>query len=213
MDCKELGFELRLGSKGFWSAIKAAHQGPKHSLSWRPAPARLFERDDGSPMTVGTMLTEASMPGVVQSELQHCFVNMISVAQSLVDQTLKDGASLEEARKTLKRRLAAMGKAFDLLFRNDWHEGSLRETVRNALSLHTNFHERIPCDGPELALGSNAVLTLTLALHKLGTNAIKYGALSELNGSVDLFWKIIDGPSCRRLWMQWVEHDGPPFKS
>lgn len=63
-----------------------------------------------------------------------------------------------------------------------------------------------------LMVGSNAVMALTLALHELGTNAIKYGALSAPGGTIDLFWKLIDGVPGRRLWMQGVEHCGPPVE-
>ena len=52
-------------------------------------------------------------------------------------------------------------------------------------------------------------MVLTLALHELQTNAIKYGALSWRNGSVDLFWKVIGSGGDARLWMQWAECDGP----
>ena len=27
---------------------------------------------------------------------------------------------------------------------------------------------------------------------------------------VELFWKVIDGPAGKRLWIQWAERDGPP---
>lgn len=46
--------------------------------------------------------------------------------------------------------------------------------------------------------------------HELGTNAIKYGALSSPGGVVKLFWKVIDGAPGPRLWLQWIECDGPP---
>lgn len=155
------------------------------------------------------MLNEAAPIDLVQSELRHRFRNIVAVTQSLVNQTLQDGLSIAQARETLSQRLAAMTVAIDLLLQNEWKAGSLRETVRDALALRDGYHHRIHCDGPDMDVGSSTVLALTLALHELGTNAIKYGALSSSDGIVDLFWKVIDGPPGPRLWMKWVERDGP----
>jgi two-component sensor histidine kinase len=52
-------------------------------------------------------------------------------------------------------------------------------------------------------------VTLSLALHELGTNATKYGALSIPTGHVDIFWTIT-GPRRSRLKMRWEEINGPP---
>lgn len=149
---------------------------------------------------------------LVHSELRHRFRNIVAVTQSLVNQTLRDGVSIIEARDSLNQRLAAMGGAVDLLLRNDWQPGSLRALIRTTLTYPVDCSARIRCDGPDLQVGSAAVMALTLALHELQTNAIKYGALSSPDGIVELFWKVIDGPEGQRLWMQWAERDGPPVR-
>jgi two-component sensor histidine kinase len=46
---------------------------------------------------------------------------------------------------------------------------------------------------------------LSLGLHELATNAIKYGALSKPGGSIDIDWGL-DGETFR---MSWIEKDGP----
>jgi two-component sensor histidine kinase len=172
--------------------------------------AQKSDGDGRSPSTIEALLADATSLELVESEIRHRFKNIVTVTQSLVNQTLRDGIPTAQARESLNRRLSAMGAAIDLLLKNDWQPGSFRETVGKALALHDGYHDRIHCDGPELMIGSNAVLALTLALHELGTNAIKHGALSEPDGAVNLFWKLIDGPPGPRFWMQWVEHDGPP---
>ena len=176
-------------------------------------PASTTHKPDGDgswPRSIDAMLADATSLDLVHSELRHRFRNVIAVTQSLVGQTLHDGVPIAQARDTLNERLAAMATAVDLLLQNDWKPGSLRETVREALALRNGFHDRIRCDGPEVMIGSNAVMALTLALHELGTNAVKHGALSVSDGTVDVFWKVIDGTPGPRLWMQWAEHGGPP---
>jgi two-component sensor histidine kinase len=43
-------------------------------------------------------------------------------------------------------------------------------------------------------------------LHELGTNALKYGALSTERGRVSVRWAIDNG----RFRLRWEEKDGPP---
>jgi two-component sensor histidine kinase len=51
-------------------------------------------------------------------------------------------------------------------------------------------------------------LSLALILHELATNAVKYGALSNEHGYVDLVWTVTqDTPAC--LALRWSEYGGP----
>jgi two-component sensor histidine kinase len=59
--------------------------------------------------------------------------------------------------------------------------------------------------GPKLRLSPAAAQAIGLALHELGTNAGKYGALSTDTGRVDVGW----GPDGETLTMSWTERDGP----
>ncbi len=47
-----------------------------------------------------------------------------------------------------------------------------------------------------------------MALHELGTNAAKYGALSVDGGRVSIDWRVEDG----RLRLEWRESGGPPVE-
>jgi two-component sensor histidine kinase len=49
-------------------------------------------------------------------------------------------------------------------------------------------------------------LALSLALHELATNAIKYGALSRPEGHVTVRWGVQHGS----LHLNWEESGGPP---
>jgi two-component sensor histidine kinase len=46
---------------------------------------------------------------------------------------------------------------------------------------------------------------LAMMLHELGTNAVKYGALSTACGKVVMSWAVDDGT----LRLQWMERGGP----
>ena len=146
---------------------------------------------------------------IVQHELRHRFRNIVAVTQSLVGQTLQAGVSIEQARARLNHRLSAMGSAVDLLLSAQWQPSPLATVIRVSLAHYEDHRERIHCRGPEVMIGADAIISLTLALHELETNAIKYGALSVPDGRVDLSWSIAGTESEPKLWLQWCEHGGP----
>jgi len=55
-------------------------------------------------------------------------------------------------------------------------------------------------------------LSLSMTLHELLTNALKYGALSQSSGQVRIFWESLDAADGARLRMRWEERGGPPVK-
>jgi two-component sensor histidine kinase len=68
---------------------------------------------------------------------------------------------------------------------------------------------RIAWDGPDIGLTANKALLLTMVLHELGTNAVKYGALSVERGKVAIAWlmAVAERPTLR---LEWRESGGPP---
>jgi two-component sensor histidine kinase len=143
-------------------------------------------------------------------ELRHRTKNILAIVQSLVNQTLRGDIAVDEARKVLGERLMAMSKAVDVLMGSAWQSAPLDEVVAGALSHRRSFGTRIRIDGPEMPVGPTAAMTLSLALHELESNAIKYGALSNESGSVAVEWTVEqrDGADC--LALSWIESGGPP---
>jgi CheY-like chemotaxis protein len=58
-------------------------------------------------------------------------------------------------------------------------------------------------------LDPQAAQHLALMLHELGTNSVKYGALSKAQGYVTISWNVTDV----LLHLQWVERGGPPVST
>jgi two-component sensor histidine kinase len=72
---------------------------------------------------------------------------------------------------------------------------------------------RFVADGPSVLMPANTSLSLTLCLHELATNAVKYGALSNGTGRVSVSWDVAGDAEHRRLKLTWQEKDGPPVKA
>ncbi|GAO38904.1 putative two-component histidine kinase [Sphingomonas changbaiensis NBRC 104936] len=139
-------------------------------------------------------------------ELNHRVKNMLSIVQSVAMQTFK-GAAPREAIRTFETRLGALAAAHDLLIAENWEAASLQEIVSKAGLGCGADRDRIRTEGPELRLHARAAVSLSLALHELCTNAVKYGALSTEGGRIHIAWHIVhDGT---RLCLVWQEQGGP----
>ena len=70
--------------------------------------------------------------------------------------------------------------------------------------------QRFDIHGPPMELEPQRALALSMALHELCTNAMKYGALSVAQGRVRIHWTSEPQQGRRSLVLHWQEMDGPP---
>ncbi len=145
---------------------------------------------------------------LLTKELDHRVKNNLAIVQALAQQTLRNSTSLGEATTVLGARLAALSRAQEVLTRNSWAEGDLREVI-DASVLVQAPHARIEIAGPIVKLSPRQVMAVTLAMHELTTNAVKYGALGESGGRVRIDWEIVDEGARHVLRLSWLESGGP----
>jgi len=145
---------------------------------------------------------------LLANELQHRIKNTMAVVQGIVSQSLRTAATPADARDAISNRLQVLSQAHDLLTQASWTAASIDKIVAGAIRLQGEHTKRIRVKGPDVRLGARAALALAMALHELGTNATKYGALSVSDGYVDLSWSLGRGdePSFE---MVWKECNGP----
>jgi GNAT superfamily N-acetyltransferase len=86
----------------------------------------------------------------------------------------------------------------------------LSTIVQDELSAQTTHARQFEVNGPAVALSPNAAETMTLAIHELTTNALKYGALSSRNGLVRVRWRVTEKRGTSWLEFDWREEGGPP---
>ncbi|WP_171070365.1 PAS domain S-box protein [Methylobacterium terricola] len=147
----------------------------------------------------------------VNRELSHRMKNVLAVVQAIATQTMRNATDLDAARNILAARLIALGKAHDILLDTETGGAEMHALASAALGLHDDRQPgRFHLKGPPVAVGEAAMVSLTLMLHELATNAAKYGALSTAKGTVRLTWQIVrsDGPPVFAL--RWEEEGGPP---
>jgi len=141
------------------------------------------------------------------NELNHRVKNTLATVQSIVSQTLRTNEVPETVRDTLDARLLALSAAHDVLTAQDWRTADVSEIVWSAVAPYRiDGVDRFTVGGPNLRIRPRTALALSMALHELCTNAVKYGALSGEAGRVEISWETT-APNFR---MRWVERGGPP---
>src|ERR1700754_2512506 len=93
------------------------------------------------------------------------------------------------ARSAFEARIVALSDAHTILTEANWESAGLRDIADRALAAFRDGQpgpDRIRFDGPDVQLRPQAALALAMALHELASNAVKYGALSNGDGRIDL---------------------------
>ncbi len=143
-------------------------------------------------------------------ELQHRVKNTLAMVQAIVSQTLRTTPDSATASAAISDRLVTLGKAHDLLTAATWKAAPLESVIHTAVSNSGLEEKRFHIAGPAVELGARAALAVALALHELNTNAMKYGALSNAVGKVDITWSIEREAGGDLLRLEWREGGGPP---
>ena len=81
--------------------------------------------------------------------------------------------------------------------------------IVTALAPYRTGEGRFIVSGPRLVVKSRQALALSLAIHELATNAIKYGALSNADGHVSITWLTENGDAAPNFVFIWREAGGP----
>jgi two-component sensor histidine kinase len=137
-------------------------------------------------------------------EVDHRAKNALAIVQSIVRLTRAD--SMPAYVAAVEGRITALSRAHTVLSHSRWQGADLTGLVEEELAPYRSDRgDRIATDGPAVSLQPASAQTLTLALHELATNAVKYGALSAMSGRLKVSWEL--KPST--LVVHWEESGGP----
>lgn len=147
-------------------------------------------------------------------ELGHRLKNQLAMVQAIVNQTLRSSADTGSARQRIAARLQALAGAHETLITGNSETTTVGEIVQRTIDIHDDGHaQRIRANGPEMQIASRPALSLSLILHELSTNAIKYGALSCEGGRVSLSWGSRRSAGGTQFFLRWLEEGGPPVQA
>jgi len=192
-------------------------------MAYYPAPHEFSETDMTVAVTIARQLgfgiermraedERQSAEGareLLLNESRHRIKNTLATVQAIATQTLSQTSA--GALQTFLARLHALGEAHEVLATKNWDRAPLHEVVSRALKpFASKQDDRLVADGPMVWVPANTSLSLTLCLHELATNAVKYGALSNETGQVHVLWGVANDTERRKLHLTWQETGGPP---
>lgn len=142
-------------------------------------------------------------------ELSHRTKNLLAVVMGMAGQIGRRTANFEDFKDRFSGCIRSLAYCHDLLVENDWQGADLRSLIALQVAPFGGLDDRkIIAIGPALTLGPQATQMIGLALHELGTNAAKHGALTTPAGAVAIEWQPVNASQAVRL--TWREQDGPP---
>jgi PAS domain S-box-containing protein len=148
---------------------------------------------------------------LLMRELTHRSKNLLAVIQAMARQTARHAGSIDSFLEQFGARLQALARSHDLLVQEEWHGVSLAELVRSQLAAYLDRSgSQITMEGPPVTLRPEAAQSLGLALHELGINAVKFGALSTPSGRISITWSWQSRRERPAVEIVWVEVGGPP---
>ena len=148
-------------------------------------------------------------------ELSHRIKNLFAVVASIVTLSARGNDTLQAFARTIRARIEALGRAHDYVRPAEWEGGgpAAARTLHGLLAgllgpYQQQTGERIRIAGDDQAIGPTTATALGLAFHEFATNAVKYGALSEPEGVVELACQ----GGAETFEVVWTERGGAPVR-
>src|SRR4051812_22201301 len=105
---------------------------------------------------------------LILEELHHRIKNTLATVSAIASQSLRAARSINHAEQAIDSRLAALGRAHDLLMQASWANASLMHTVRGATEPYdSKATGRFSIDGPDIGITSGAVVSLAMTFNEL----------------------------------------------
>jgi PAS domain S-box-containing protein len=170
---------------------------------------RLFPLGDGIGVVFRDITDRRSAEAqrdLLIEELEHRIKNTLTMVQSIADQTFRNSGLDPAIQAAFSARLVSLSNVHAVLTQRSWDSADLNEVIASAVGPHRALEkERFEISGPILRLAPKAAVALSMAVHELCTNAIKYGALSVESGRIEIGWSIDQG----QFRWSWHERGGP----
>jgi PAS domain S-box-containing protein len=122
---------------------------------------------------------------ILAREAEHRAKNLLTTVQATVHLTQAD--TLEGFKRAIAGRIQALANVNSLFVQSRWKGAELRSLVTQELAPYCeNEGTRVQIAGPDLLLEPSTAQTIAIILHELATNAAKFGALSTLEGRIQI---------------------------
>ena len=143
-------------------------------------------------------------------ELEHRVNNILSRVKGIIEQTAEGQVTVRTRRAVGSHQ--GLGACSTI---TEWCQlagVTIADVIRDQLEPYATS-QNVRVEGPEIS-HAHAAQALSMVIHELTTNAVKYGALSLPTGRVAISWqRDLAGPTGESLALRWREQCGPEVKT
>jgi two-component sensor histidine kinase len=149
---------------------------------------------------------------MLASEMNHRVKNIFAITSALTTISSCSTTTKDEMVKDLRQRIVSLSKAHDMVrpdFSQQQKAAPLGDLLATLLEPYSNIQsntDRVHISTPKVLVGEKSATALALVVHELATNSIKYGALSNAKGTLEIECGARDG----EVEIVWTENGGPP---
>ena len=135
-------------------------------------------------------------------ELNHRVKNLLGVVLGIAHQTAKSATQIPEFIEAFGGRLNSLGRAHEILTAATWENAPLRRLLEELLAPYMGVaNAAVRMGGPDVSLEPRELISVSMIVRELITNAVKHGALSHDAGRIALGW-VLDGDV---VTLEWIE--------
>lgn len=199
--CYETDFRVLVGSEVRW--IAARGEGEDVGIVGRTMYGIFLDVTGRKQAEEGNEL--------LAGEMSHRVKNLLAIASGLTTITSRSATTTADMARELTGRLSALGRAHDLVRPLPSKQGRtvlLGDLLSILMAPYDDlgaFRGRIRVAVERLGVGEAAANGIALVVHELATNSMKYGALSEPTGTLDISTE----GGVENITLTWLERGGP----
>lgn len=143
---------------------------------------------------------------LLMGEMRHRVKNLFALAGAIASISAKSSASDSAVIGDIRARLSSLARVHEMMMADESQDAGNKRASPLLAFIHKILDPyaadgRVTIGGDDCDVGGKAVLYLSLLLHELATNAVKFGALSVGNGRLDIR-VAADGDVVRLVWRE-----------
>ena len=193
----------RKDGSSFWNAL---HIGPIYNAK---GDLVYFFGSQWDVSDVRAARDEERQARLIARELSHRMKNMFSVISGIVNITGRTRGVRDEAAE-INSRIHALGRAYETTLDDATMDRiDIAEAIHATLDPYAVDRRRLAFKGTKTKVPFATISVVSILLHELANNAVKYGAWSNDTGQVVLDWHCEE--TTDELIIDWRETGGPPL--
>ncbi len=181
---KEIPFTLEVGGKQvehWWTASHAPVPGADGSIKY------LVQYSENVTEQVQLRALKDAMLG----EMQHRIGNFFAVVGAIGRQVARSAADVPDFMDRFSSRLESFFTIQKQLMPGSDQRDSLHSVIDEQLAVYAaSASERIAKSGPAVPLSPVEAQAISMAVHELSTNSLKYGAIRNPDGKLEISWAV-----------------------